>query len=1333
MIIFKFATANIANLPNHTKYTMKHLFLFLMCKLFLILTIWGNPTEALPTVMFKHLSTTEGLSNNSVRSIFRDSRGFLWIGTESGLNKYDGYSFQQYHRNNSELPDDAIFNIFEGPEGNVWFRTSGGYSIYDYKTGKFDNDYKATLEELKIPGKNILGIGKTTKNEFWVYDYVKLYIWNMDNNSIKAYPLAIEKISNISIGVQCIYIMYSNGLLYSINKQTSETKEIAIPAIYKPLLKNHEPHVYTDQNESIWIYTYQNSLLLHKSNLTHQWENICLNSRNDIQYNRVQRILDLGDGNVWILTSHKGLFIYNTLNKSLTNLQHNPLKSHTIASNNLNTIYRDKDGIVYIGNFKHGISYYSPMSQTILCNKSLEYDDILTFCKDNDTEFIYYGTDGTGLIRQSLITDAYEKIPTPANIVVDLSIDSKNRLWIGTFQKGLLCYSKGQIRQYATDNSQLLEDNVYTVEADKHGYIWIGTMRGYIQRLNPETETFDTILYRPGEFFVRDMYYDNDRHLYVASKGGLIIIDTETQAYNICSETARFEENNMLTVYKDSRGLLWIGHPHGLSVWNQKNDSVYFIDQKNGLTANLVRAITEDNNHQMWIGTGNGISRIQLKNGGYSIVNYSVNDGLICNDTNVHAILKLENGNILIGTPKGYQTIIPQEILSTNYDARIYLTGIELKSGTVHPDILGGSSLECAQRLSLTEKENSFTLSFSALDLIETDKIKYAYKIAQSHANWIYAENNKINLSMLPAGNYTLSVKACNSQGVWSPHIKELKIKILPPWWRTWWAYTIYTGIVLCIILLIIRNLRLRHKQAQIMQAIEVENEKQQKINNMKLQFFANISHELRTPLSLIINPLEEFFVDHPEYRKGILDIVKQNADYLLELINQLLDFRKLDAKAETLKCKHDNILIILSEIFHSFDPIAQKRNINYSLTVPQHSVFMDFDYDKIRKICTNILSNAFKFTPNKGSISLDIAVKGTNLELTFTDTGCGIEDESKEKIFQRFYQSGKKQSSNGGNGIGLHIVSEYVKMHRGAVCVKDNQPCGSVFLITLPLHQNSNETGNGELVEVPETREEAHPFTILLVDDNYDFLKFLSESLAKKYRVLKATNGKQALNVLEKEDIDLVVSDIMMPEMDGLELCSTIKNDIRYSHIPIILLTAKASEEHQLEGLGVGADDYITKPFNMEVLKLRINKIIEMNVKRQEIFNQEIKIEPSRITITPLDQQLVEKAIRIVEDNISETEFSVEELASSLNISRSYFYKKMIKITGKKPIEFIRTIRMKRAQQLLTESQMQIAEIAYTLGYNSPKVFSKHFKDEFHISPSEFIRQQAEKTHSIT
>ena len=1302
---------------------MKQLLLILICNLCLVTASFGNSAEAPPAVMFKQLSTTEGLSNNSVRSIFRDSRGFLWIGTESGLNKYDGYSFQRYYRNNSELPNDAISEIFEGVDGNIWVRMSNGYSIYDYNTGKFNNDYKQVLEKQKIPSKNILRVGKTENDEFWAYDQSKLYILNANSSSIKAFSLQTEKVANISIGAQYIYVMYSNGTLYSISKQTSETREIPLPVSYHPLLENKEPIVYVDRSESLWVYTFQNSLLLHKSNTSLQWENIDLDNDKDIQYNRVQRILDLGNGNTWILTSHRGLFIYNTLNKSLTNLVHNPLKPHTIASNNLSSIYQDKDGIVWLGNFKHGVSYYSPMSQIIMSNKSLDYDDVLTFCKDDAHDGIYYGTDGTGLIRQSLTTDRYEKVPTPANIVVDLSIDSRDRLWIGTYQMGLLCYSKGQIRQYTTANSQLLENNVYTVEVDKHGYVWIGTMRGYIQRLNPDTGQFDTILYRPEEFFMRDMYYDNDRHLYVAANGGLIIIDTETQAYNIYSRTSRFKESNMLTVYKDSRGLIWVGHPHGLSIWDQQNDSIHFIDQKDGLAANLVRAIVEDNNKQMWIGTGNGISRIQMANGECSIVNYSVADGLICNDTNVHAILKLNNGNILIGTPKGFQTIIPQEILSTDYNATIYLTDLEMKSGEALENMFEGNSLECAQSLTFTEKNNSFTLSFSALDLVEPDKIRYAYKIDQSHSNWIYADNNKINLSMLPPGNYTLQVRVCNSQGIWSPNVKTLKIIVLPPWWHTWWAYTIYLGILLSLAAFITRFLRMRHKEKAVLQAIEQENERQQKVSNMKLQFFANISHELRTPLSLIINPLEEFFENNPEHRTGILDMVKQNADYLLELINQLLDFRKLDAKAETLKYKQDDILILLSEVFHSFDSVAQKRNINYTLSAPKHSIFMDYDYGKMRKIATNILSNAFKFTPGKGSISLEVKIVGSNLELSFADTGCGIDDASKEKVFQRFYQS-DNQSSSGGSGIGLHIVSEYVKMHQGSISIKDNQPCGAIFVITVPLHQMGNRE-NLEIETMHSTEDEDHPFTILLVDDNYDFIKFLSESLSKHYRVLKAMNGKQALGVLEKEDVDLVVSDIMMPEMDGLELCATIKNDIRYSHIPIILLTAKASEEHQLEGLSVGADDYITKPFNMEVLKLRINKIIEMTAKRQELFSREIKIEPSRITITPLDQQLVEKAIQIVEDNISETEFSVEELASSLNISRSYFYKKMIKITGKKPIEFIRTIRMKRAQQLLTESQMQVAEIAYTLGYNSPKVFSKHFKEEFNMSPSEFMRQQ--------
>lgn len=1302
-------------------------FLYSLCYVF----AFGNEQVSNADIMFRHLSTSEGLSNNNVRCILRDDRGFLWVGTESGLNKYDGYTFRHYYRTNSQLPDDAITDLFEGPDGNVWVSIGSVYSIYNYQTGEFENNYKQKLDSLGIPGKNILRVGHTTNgNECWAYDHTSLYLRNMTDGSVKTLPLArADKISSIAVGTRYIYIMYTDATLQSIDRRDNRNESIDIPDAYRPQFRERDAFIYSDNSENLWAYTLRSSLLLHRDNTTRQWENISLGNDPGIQYNRVQRVLDLGQGNVWILTTHRGLFIYNKLSKHFTNLVHDPFQPHTLASNNLNTICQDADGNVWIGNYKHGISYYSPHSQIILSHRSLEYDDILDFCEDTAHHCIYYGTDGKGIIRESLLTGQRERLETPANVIVCMSFDYKDRLWAGTYQKGLLCYQNGHVRQYTTANSGLLEDNVYGVETDRNGYVWIGTLNGFIQRLDPATGTFETILYRPEEFSVSDMLYDGGNRLYVATHTGLILIDTDTQAYTIYNDAGRFKENDINTVYKDSRGLLWLGHPHGLSIWNQQTDSVTFLDKTNGLPANLVRAIAEDNEGQMWVGTGNGISRIRMDGNRFSIVNYSVADGLTCNDTNVHAMLRLTNGHILAGSPKGYQTIVPQKATDAPYNAIIYLTGIELQSGVDPARVLKGASPECTERLVLSEDENSFTLSFSALDLVEPDKVKYTYRLAGlRNDKWVNAQGNKVNLSVLPPGSYRLELQVCNSQGVWSPHIKQLEIEILPPWYLTGWAYLAYACLLVAAVLLTVRYLHIRQKERRQLREIEEENERQQKLTNIKLQFFANISHELRTPLSLIINPLEEFFADHPEYRTGLLDIVKQNADYLLKQINQLLDFRKLDAKAETLHCHHDDVLILLNEIFHSFEPIAQKRGMDYRMTCAKPSVFMDFDYDKVRKIATNLLSNAFKFTPDGGSIRLEVLPDESGLTLRVADTGCGIADGDKEKIFQRFYQPENTPPNKGGSGIGLHIVSEYVKMHGGSIRVTDNQPCGSVFEVRLPLHQQHTAAQADTAATLPApdagTETDNGSFTILLVDDNADFLRFLSESLGKHYRVLKAANGRQALDVLDKEDPDLVVSDVMMPEMDGLELCKAIKTDIRYSHIPVILLTAKTSEEHQLEGLGMGADDYITKPFNMEVLKLRIHNLIEMGHKRKELFNEQVKIEPSRITITPLDQQMVEKAIQIVEANIGEPEFSVEELAASLHISRSYFYKKMVKITGKKPIEFIRTIRMKRARQLLAESQLQVAEIAYMLGYNSPKVFSKHFKEEFGVSPSEFKNQ---------
>lgn len=979
-------------------------------------------------IVFRHLSISEGLSNNSVNCLCRDSRGFIWIGTAFGLNRYDSYSFQRYYDYNSGLPGNGIRNIFEDPEGDIWLDTHKGYCIYQYVTGKFSTDLPAKLRKYDIPCDSINHAGTDrTKKFLWCNDNEKLYLYNHATKVTKAFPLLSKYITSVCVTNEYVYTLYGNGDFYSIHINSSQTRAIDIPARYKERLNGAYPEAYTDNNGGIWVHTFLNSLLLYKKNVEEEWQEVILSDKVE-PFNRIRSIAEDSNGNVWLITSHLGAFIYHPKSGTLTNLVHYPFQSHTIASNNLYALHIDQDGIVWIGNFKHGVSYYVPQSQVFLNYRFPDYNDILNFREDDS--YLWYGTDGGGLMRYSRKEGVSEKIPLPANVIVTLKTDSKGRMWLGCYQNGLICYDHGRITQYTTANSELLENDVYGIQEDGRGYIWLSTLNGGMHRLNPASGEMQTVFARKDAINIRELLYMGNDTLYAATSLGLMRINTANCHYEFIRSnrtgTQPLEEMNLYAICRDTRNILWMGHTKGLTYWNLDTDSVCILDQNHGLPINMVKAIIEDNNRQMWVGTCNGIVRINLSQRPLSIVSYGVGDGMISDDVNERAMYKAKDGNILVGTPNGMISIVPQEIMRGDYNAKVCLTHIEAQKPPVY-EHLNSKSPECATEVVLKEGMPFFQLRFSTLDFVEQGKIRYAYHIRGVNDGWIDMADNRIDFSIFPAGKYDLQVKACNAEGIWSADVKKLTIRILPPWWRTWWAYMLYTCCLLCAVLFIVRNLRTRHKQKQILQAIEVENEKQQKINNMKLQFFANISHELRTPLSLIINPLEEFFENHPEHRTGILDMVKQNADYLLELINQLLDFRKLDAKAETLKYRHDNILILLSEIFHSFDPMAQKRNISYSLTCPKDSVFMDFDYDKIRKVCTNILSNAFKFTPNKGSIALKIEVKGTELELSFSDTGCGIEEESKEKIFQRFYQVSKNRSSDGGK--------RHRPAHRFGVC----------------------------------------------------------------------------------------------------------------------------------------------------------------------------------------------------------------------------------------------------------------------------------------------------------
>lgn len=1283
-------------------------------------------------VMFRQITTSEGLSNNNINCLYRDSRGFLWIGTNSGLNRYDSYNFQQYYQDTDNLPDNRINNIFEDWDGNIWIGTEQGYAIYDYQTGKFDPNCKDRIHNINIFCDTISMAGMDREMKYlWVHDDHKIYLYYPRQKMTKIYPLMDTSISDLFVTGKYIYSIYNDGKLYLTDINSSLNQEIHIPYEYGDLLRKHYPKIYVDRNDGIWVHTFQNSLLLYKKNLQTEWQEIKLPTHNE-QFNRIRTIAEDSNGNMWLITSHLGAFIYQLQSGDLTQFTHNSLKSHTLASNNLSAIHIDREGIVWIGNFRHGVSYYVPQSQVFLNQKLYQYNEIISFCEDSVS--IWYGTDGGGLMRQMHNDPMPQQITTPANVIITIKKDSRDRLWLGSFQNGLLCYDRGKITQYTSRNSGLLSNDVYGIQEDKEGNILVGLLNGNIQKLDIRTQKIETLFSKQGKYGIGELLYIGNDTLFAATSVGLMYLNTNTKQFHFINKNKRnsqiLEKQSLYTIYKDSRGILWMGGSQGLAWWNLHTDSIGYINHNNGLSANMVTAIVEDNNRQIWVGTCNGIARINLSQGTFNITNYDVEDGIISNDVSERALYKLRNGNILVGTPNGYTTIIPQEIVHDTYKAKVYLTDIEPQYYSLS-QMLNGKSPECASEIILEREIPSLRLYFSTLNFIESRKTRYAYRFKGQSSQWNYTADNQIELSLLPPGKYELQVRACNSECMWSPDVKTLTIHILPPWYRTWWAYCLFTVAILAVVWGFIVHFHVKRKRIEALKAIEQENERQQRLTDLKMQFFANVSHELRTPLSLIINPLEEFLNKYPQYKNSLLYTVQNNARYLLELINQLLNFRKLDAHGETIQYIHSDIVRLVKDQFQSFESIAQKRGISYKFTSQQPSIPMDFDYDKVRKIVMNLLSNAFKFIEDGGSIEIRINIVAGNVVMQFCDTGCGIDAGQQEKIFQCFYQAERRENHLGGSGIGLYLVAEYVKMHKGNIQVSTNIPKGSIFTVTLPMHAGtqsmpqeitSNENKN---LQTPSTGETEYNYTILLVDDNSDFLDFLSACLSTSYNVLKATNGKDALEILKTENVDIVVSDIMMPDMNGLELCSTIKNDILTSHIPVILLTARASEEYQLEGLNNGADDYITKPFNMEILKLRISKLIERSLKKHELFDEQLKIEPSHIAITPLDRQFVEKAIQIVEDNINNADFSVEELAEKLNISRGYLYKKIVKITGKNALEFIRLIRMKRAQQFLTESQLQIAEIAYKLGYNSPKVFTKHFKEKFGMTPSEFIRQQ--------
>ena len=1341
----------------------KNLLLFV-----LLLSSWMVVAQS---YQFKHLEVSDGLSNNSVNTICKDRDGFMWFGTTTGLNRYDGYTFKIYqHAENDpgSLPDNYITDIVEMPDGRFWVNTGRGYVLFDKEQDCFITDVTGFMKNLEsggVPeqvfvdreGNTCLSVAG--EGCYRYKEGGKRLFFSYVEHSLPEH--GVTQIAECSDG---LLLIYNTGLLVCLDRATLAIKwqsdEIKK---YIPAGKTIEFSLFVDRDNCIWAYSlmgiwaYDCGTKSWRTDLTAIWS-----SRPDVIIHAVAQDIE---GRIWVGKDYDGIDVLEKETGKVTSLVAHDDNGRSLPHNTIYDLYADRDGIMWVGTYKKGVSYYS---ESIFKFNMYEWGDI-TCIEQADENRLWLGTNDHGILLWNRSTgkaepfwrDAEGQLPNP---VVSMLKSKDGKLWVGTFNGGLYCMNGSQIRSYKEGvGNALASNNVWALVEDDKGRIWIASLGGGLQCLEPLSGTFETYTSSNSALLENNVtslcWVDNNTLFFGTANQGVGMMDMRTREIKKIqgqSGNVKLSNDAVNHVYKDSRGLVWIATREGLNVYDTRRHVFLDLSPVAEAKGNFIAAITEDQERNMWVSTSRKVIRVTVASDGkgsylFDSRAYNSEDGLQNCDFNQRSIKTLHNGIIAIGGLYGVNVFAPDHIRYNKMLPNVMFTGLSLFDEAVKVGqsyggrVLIEKELNDVENVEFDYKQNIFSVSFASDNYNLPEKTQYMYKLEGFNNDWLTLPLGVHNVTFtnLAPGKYVLRVKAINSDGYVGIKEATLGIVVNPPFWMSWWAYLLYAvGLVIVLFLARYRMLK-REREKFHLQQIENEVAKNEEINNMKFRFFTNVSHELRTPLTLIISPLEGMLKETTdELQSTRLQLMYRNAQRLLHLVNQLLDFRKGEMSTHQLSLSEGDIISYVHSVCNSFLLMADKKHIQFSFFSGIDTFSMAFDADKVGKIVMNLLSNAFKFTPEGGRVTVMIEhVAGTPdiLEIKIADTGIGISDVDKEHIFERFYQAGHKGvEETTGNGIGLSLVRDFVTLHEGEVKVFDNIGMGSVFVIQFPVKHVETQVQLPEETGMPagdeedkEMKEEAREETerknfplLLIVDDNEDFRIFMRYSLELQYRVKLAVNGKEAWEMMQEELPDLVISDVMMPQMDGNELCRLIKQDKRTAHIPVILLTARQNTEAKLEGLQTGADDYVTKPFNMTILVLRIRKLIELS-RYHRVTQGMIDPAPSEIVITSLDEKLIEKAIKYVEDNMSRTELSVEELSRELGMSRVHLYKKLLQITGKTPIEFIRVIRLKRAAQLLRESQLHVSEVAFEVGFNNPKYFSRYFKDEFGVLPSVYQEKE--------
>lgn len=1339
---------------------------------------------------FTRLDVNHGLSHNQVKTILKDSEGFVWIGTNSGLNRYDGYSlkvFRNHPDDSSSLISSDINEIFEAPEGKLWINTWTGPNIYDPKTEKFDRDVNKLLRRCAIPQGAITGIRKDSKGNYWfIHASRGLFVYNPGTRHTLRIDHSDEDISSIQTNLIAswaedrqgnIWIIHTNGVLQKLDGGTHKvvyTNQFLREHVRQ---KRFDYAMIADADGDLWLYSPRsNSGLFYFHVAENKWFHFDDSSGSLAKLNTdiVRGVVYDAHGLVWVATDHGGLNIIDKRDFSVTYILHNKEDEKSLSQNSINVLYKDRDDMIWAGTFKSGVSFYHPninrfrlYRQQISDPKSLPFNDINCFAED-DKQNLWIGTNGGGLIYYDRALNSYKQFlhdphnprSLSTNVIVSLCFDRDKKLWIGTYFGGLNCFDGNKFTRYKHDpnNPKSIGDNsVWEIFEDSQRNLWIGTLSQGMDLFDRKKNEF--YHYKIGEVnsihaaYVPAFMEDRQGDLWIGTGYGIEHLDKQsgrfTHYLNQSNDPYSLRNNSVFSILQDSRGLIWIATQGGLHVFDQHRKRFKAFTEQDGLPHNSILTILEDNNTNLWVSTPHGISEITVHyepgkpdSLALSFKNYNEADGLQGKHFNENAGLRTSRGEIIFAGLNGFNLFTPESIGINKKRPNVILTDLQIfnKSVAIGERVNGKVVLPQAihrtRSIVLNHSDNVFSLEFAALSHFHPEKSQYKYMLEGFSKDWVStsAANRRVTYTNLDPGAYVFKVKASNNDGVWNEKPAVLHLTILPPFWKTKTAFVLYAVAILGALFLarwlILANARMNFRLQQERQQAQRMHE----LDMMKIRFFTNVSHEFRTPLTLILTPLDKMLKQAAEgEQRNHIQLIHRNARRLLNLVNQLLDFRKMEVQDIKLNTSEGDIIKFVRDVFYSFSDLSEKKNIRFTFQSSIQQLETFFDADKLEKILFNLLSNAFKFTRDNGAVSVEVNSKTLNrekwLEIKVSDTGIGIPDDKQEKIFERFFQNDLPKSIvNQGSGIGLSITREFVKIHGGSITVQSELEKGSCFTVLLPLPDiaTAHAVDTLESAFVPDDTTELAALehtgkkpVVLLVEDNEDFRFYLKDNLKLQYTICEARNGKEGLQQAFAVVPDLIVSDIMMPELNGIDLCKKIRTDPRTSHIPVVLLTARTAEEQKMEGFESGANDYVTKPFNFEILQSRLKNLLAQREAFQKAFHKHIHVKAGDVHITSLDEKLITRAIKVVEDNLADPDFSVEDFSHELGMSRVHLYKKLLSLTGKSPIEFIRTIRLQRAAQLLEKSQLTVSEIAYQVGFNNPKYFSKYFKDQFNVLPS--------------